>query len=91
MVEARLLAVAAAQEYKVTLEIGDMTVRQMVDMWPDEHGRLLPLLSQAHLSQNQNLASNAVDALRRLNYKDDLEMISAQMCNLDHAEVQKVL
>ena len=79
------------QKNKVTLKIGDMTVRQMVNMWPDEHGRLLPLLSQAHLSRNQNLASKAVDALRRLNYKDDPDMISAQMCNLDHKSVQKVL
>ena len=68
-----------------------MTVRQMVNMWPDEHGRLLPLLSQAHLSRNQNLASKAADALRRLNYKDDPDMISAHMCNLDHKSVQKVL
>ena len=76
---------------KVTLKIGKMTVRQMVDMWPDEHGRLLPLLSQAQASPNQNLACQAADALRRVNYKDDADMVTCQMCLLDHAEVHKVL
>ena len=68
-----------------------ISVRQFMNCFPDQHNRVLSLLSDTEVSLHANLARPLAKALKSLKYKDDAELFSMHACLLDAFEVQCIL
>ena len=76
---------------RTKLEVRRMTVRDFFQVFPDEHGRLLPLLGGHGMSRNMVLAQKMGPALKNLQYKEDVDLLTMFSCNLHHSSVVSLL
>ena len=79
------------QSYGMRLDVKGMRVRDYIECFPDEHKRLVPLLTDVNQSLHQNLGMLVSDALKNLQYRDDADLLSTHACLLDNYEVQCIL
>jgi len=81
------------QSYDKKLQTKELTVRDFMMCFPDQHKRIRPLLSDPvqYRSAHTNSSCPVEEALKQLNYQDDADFFNMHSCWLDCLAVQNIL